>query len=131
MADLHFTDSGDVALSPSGDLALTESPWRDDLQQAYIRVMTDAGDYLLYDELGASLSRLYGMPQSRETGRFGEQLISAALDREGRFIGKPFDVNAVPIGPQAIRFDVSIVSGSRGQVQFSVEQELGFEGEES
>lgn len=124
MADLYFTDEGDLAVSQSGDIALTDTAWRDDMQQAYIRVMTDRGDYLLYPELGAALSELYGMPQSPDTGRYGEELITAALNREGRFNGRPFTVKAVPTGPQTIRFDVFIISGSRQQIQLSVEQDL-------
>lgn len=126
--DLYFTESGDIARSPSGDLAATDTPYRDDLQQAYIRVMTDTGDYLLYPELGAGLSELYGLPQSPETGAYGEALISAALNREGRFAGRPFTVKAVPVGPQAIRFDVFIISGNREQINLSVEQDLGLGG---
>lgn len=125
--DLYFTEEGDIALSPSGDIALSDTPWRDDVQQAYIRVMTDEGDYLLYPELGASLSFLYGMPQSPDTGSYGEELIKSALNREGRFTGKSFDVRAVPIGPQAIRFDVDIISGSRDVIRLSVEQNLGLD----
>jgi len=123
--DLYFTEEGDLTLSPSGDLATSNTPWRDDVQQAYIRVMTDEGDYLLYPELGASLSLLYGLPQSADTGAYGEELVSAALNREGRFAGKPFVVKAVPVGPQAIRFDVDITSGSRDAIRLSVEQNLG------
>lgn len=122
--DLYFTQEGDVAISPSGDLAVTEGPWRDTIQQAYIRILTDQGDFIPYPTLGASLSDLYGMPQSPETGKYGEELIKSALDREGRFVGSPFFVKAVPTGPQSIRFDISILSGSTGQLEFSVEQDL-------
>lgn len=128
--DLYFTSDGDLAMSPSGDLAITDTPWRDDVQQAYIRVMTDEGDYLLYPDLGASLSTLFGMPQSPETGSFGVSLITAALNREGRFNGRSFSVNSVPTGPQSIRFDVDILSGSRETIRLSVEQNLGLQGED-
>lgn len=122
--DLYFTEEGDIAVDHRGDVAVTDTPWRDDLQQAYIRVMTDVGDYLLYPELGANLSELYGMPQSPTTGAYGQQLIEAALNREGRFVGRPFRVSSIPTGPQSIRFDVDIVSGNRRQIQLSVEQDL-------
>lgn len=127
--DLFFTEDGDIARSPSGDIAISDTPWRDDVQQAYIRAMTDEGDYLLYPNLGASLSLLKGMPQSPETGQYGAALIGSALTRENRFTGATFDVKAVPVGPQAIRFDVNIISGSREQIRLSVEQDLGLEGE--
>lgn len=127
MADLYFTADGNVALSPSGDLAMTDTHWRDDIQQAYIRCMTDIGDYLIYPELGASLSELKGMPQSPQTAEFGKQLISSALDREGRFETKPYRIEAFPTGPQSLRFDIYIVSGDGRQTSMSIEQELAEE----
>lgn len=125
MPDLYMYESGDLAVSPAGDLALTQSAWRDDVQQAYIRIMTEMGDFEVYPELGASLARLYGRPQSATTGNLGVGLIRSALDRESRFAGKPYTVNAVPTGPQTVRFDVSITSGNREQILLSVEQDLG------
>jgi hypothetical protein len=120
-----MTEAGDLAVSASGDLAYTMTPWRDDVQQAYIRMMTDDGDFLVYPTLGASLSKLWGKPQSPETGQLGVDLISAAMDRESRFAGKRYSVKAIPTGHQVIRFDVSIVSGSQEQLVLSVEQNLG------
>ena len=125
MPDLYMYESGDLAVSPAGDLAMTQTTWRDDVQQAYIRIMTEMGDFEVYPELGASLTRLYGRPQSANTGSLGIGLIKSALDRESRFAGKPFFVKAVPTGPQSIRFDVSITSGNREQILLSVEQDLG------
>lgn len=123
--DFYLSDTGDIQRSTSGDIALTPTQWRDDLQQAYVRVMTDAGDFVLYQDLGASLSKLYGMPQTPETGNFGCTLIKNALDREGRFRGRPFTVDAIPTGYQTIRFDISITSGLRDHVTLSVQQSLG------
>lgn len=124
MPDLYFTEEGDITVSHSGDIAVTPTAWRDDVQQAHIRIMTDEGDYRLYPALGASLSKLYGMPQSPATGKYGEELVRAALEREGRFVGLPISVRAVPTGPQTLRFDVVILSGSREQIRLSVEQDL-------
>lgn len=124
--DLYFNESGDVQPSPNGDFAITPTQWRDDVQQAYIRIMTDEGDFRLYPQLGASLSRMWGMPQSPETGNFGSDLIDAALDREGRFAGSQISVNAVPVDYQRIRFDVFVTSGNREQILLSVEQDIQF-----
>lgn len=124
--DLYMTDSGDIAVNGAGDIALTPTAWRDDVQQAYLRAMTDAGDFILYPELGASLSKLYGQPQSPTTGQMGIDLIVSALNRESRFVGKPIDVKAVPTGPQTIRFDITITSGSQEQIRLSVQQDLVF-----
>lgn len=123
--DFYFSGSGDLKLSPSGDIALTVDSWRDDAQQAYIRLKTEPGDYLLYPNLGAHLERLYGMPQSHETGELGKAIIKDAMAREGRFAGQSIEVQAVPTGPQTIRFDMFLVSGSFREMLLSVEQDLG------
>lgn len=123
--DWYFSESGDIKVSPGGDIAMTDSSWRDDSQQAYIRIMTEPMDFLLYPSLGAELSLLYGMPQSESTGVYGATIITEALNREGRFIGKAFNVKPVPTGPQTIRFDVFIQSGSRSSLILSIEQDLG------
>lgn len=123
--DFYLTEAGDIAVSGAGDIAMTQNQFRDDLQQAYIRMLTDQGDWLLFPDLGANLSQLIGLPQSPETGRIGENIIINALEREGTFTGKAFTVTGVPTGPSSIRFDIRITSGSRGeQTTLSVEQEL-------
>lgn len=127
MADAYLTSNGNIGLSPSGDIAMTDSPWRDDIQQAYIRCMTEIGDYLLYPNLGASLNELRGMSQSPATAEYGKQLIGAALDREGRFDTKPYRVEAFPTGPQSIRFDLYVSSGDLQEISMSIEQDLGLE----
>lgn len=123
--DCYMTEAGDITRDASGDIALTTTPWRDDVQQIYIRVMTDIGDYVLYPTMGADLSQLYGMPQSPKTAQLGVNLIQAALDRDTRFATNRVVINAVPTGYQTIRFDISITSGSQQLIRLSVAQTLG------
>ena len=123
--DLYLSESGDIKISPSGDIAVTQTQARDDAQQAYVRLLTEIGDYLVFPQLGSDLRRLYGMPQSPETGELGRQIIYSALEREGRFRSQDIQVKAVPTGETTIRFDVYIISVDREQPLLSVEQELG------
>ncbi len=123
--DFYFNEAGDIAVSPSGDIAITDTAWRDSVQQAYIRLMTDEGDYLMYPSLGASLSQLYGMPQSAGTGALGVRLITNALVGDNKFTASQVSVTAVPTDMQTIRFDVSLISGSLQQITISLEQNLG------
>lgn len=123
--DFYMSHDGDIKIDSSGDIGLTDTIWRDEAQQVYIRCMTEVGDYQLYPSLGADLSRLYGMPQSEETGEYGKALIVAALEREGRFTGKGIDVKAVPISHQTIRFDIYITTNAVPRQVLSVQQELG------
>lgn len=123
--DFLFSESGDVQVSPSGDIALTPDQWTDSIQQAYIRIMTDAGDYLMYPQLGASLSQLYGMPQTANTGALGVKMIVEALTSDNTFTASQVMVKAVPTDYQTIRFDISLTAGSLQALQLSVEQNLG------
>lgn len=125
MADFYFTESGDIALAANGDIGETDTDWRDDAQQAYVRIKTDPGDWTIWPSLGADMTRLFGMPQSPQTGELGKQIIIAALQRENRFAGKGLEINAVPTGPQTIRFDIYITNGTRDSLILSIEQDLG------
>lgn len=124
MRDLYFDESGDLAMSSWGDLALTESSWREAGQEAFIRIRTEETDFLIYPTLGTTLTKLYGLPNNPQTARLGVDLISDALTKDGRFFSGHFTVRAIPVGPNEIRFDVAIVAGGREQAKFSVSQQL-------
>jgi len=123
--DIYLTMSGDIAIDGNKDIALTNTVLQDDIQQIYIRLMTEPGDFYIYPQLGTDLSILYGMPQSRETGDLGKRLIRSALEKEGIFQGRNIKVEAVPTGPDSIRFDVHIISDFSEPIVLSVNQNLG------
>lgn len=125
MSDLFLTLNGDLAISGNKDIAVLNSSKQNDVQQIYLRLMTEPGDFYAYPTLGVDLSVLYGMPQTAETGELGKKLIKKSLEREGIFRGKNISVNAVPISRDVIRFDVHILSGSNQPVTLSVQQNLG------
>lgn len=127
MSDLYLSESGDLRVSSNGDIAFTETRWREDAQNAYIRIMTTPGDFVLYPSIGADLTKLYGMPQSKETADYGIELIKNSIASDGVFTGRSIDVTAVPTGPQTIRFDVKIKSGSRTENLISIEKDLGID----
>lgn len=125
MADLYFTLSGDIAINGSKDVAKTSSSLQSDIQQVYIRLMTEPGDFYIYPQLGIDLSQLYGMPQRQETGEIGKRLIQAGLQREGLFKDRFIKIDAVPTGPDSIRFDVHIITDINQPVTLSITQDLG------
>lgn len=127
MADLYMSESGDLRVAAGGDVAVTETIWREDAQNAYMRVMTAPGDFLLYQTLGTPLEELYGMPQSRETAQHGINLIYSALNREGLFLGRKVIIDSVPTGPQTIRFDIKINDGVNTTSLLSIEKDLGID----
>jgi hypothetical protein len=125
MSDIYFTEAGDLALSSNGDIAMVDSPWRSHSQQAYIRMKTAIGDYLLYPGLGADLEKLIGQPQSEATGELGKMLIYRALTRDSVLASLPIDVKAIPVSYQSIRFDIYITTGRRTELVLSILQDLG------
>jgi hypothetical protein len=125
MSDLYFTMDGDILVTGNKDIAITTSSAQDDVQQVYLRLMTEPGDFYIYPALGTDLSVLYGMPQSEETGEMGKRLIRAALEREDVFRGRSIIIDAIPTGPDSIRFDVHIISDKTDPIVLSVTQSLG------
>lgn len=125
MSDIYFTLNGDLFINGNKDIAMVDSPIRNDVQQVYIRLMTEPGDFHIYPQIGVDLSKLYGMPQTPETGEFGKRLIKASLDREGVFKGRNIKINAIPTGPDTIRFDIHIITELDQPIILSVSQSLG------
>lgn len=125
--DMYLSESGDLRVAAGGDIAFTETRWREDAQNAYVRLMTTPGDFALYPSLGADLDALYGLPQSEATGRFGIDIIKKALEDKSVFAGRAITVVAVPTGEQTIRFDVKIKSGDKMQNLISIEKDLGID----
>jgi hypothetical protein len=124
MSDLYFTLSGDIAINGKKDLATTSTSMQTDIQQAYIRLMTEPGDFYVYPNLGIDLKQLYGMPQRKETGDLGKKIIMAGLRKEGLFKERSIKIEAVPTGPDSIRFDVHIISDINQPVTLSITQSL-------
>lgn len=124
MSDFYLGFDGDIKISSNKDIALVQSTAQNDLQQIYLRMMTEPGDFYVYPKLGVSLSSLYGMPQDPATAEYGKRLIREALDREGVFRGKNIQIKAVPTSPDSIRFDVQLITSYGEPVVLSINQNL-------
>jgi hypothetical protein len=124
MADLYFDLSGDLKLSSNKDIASTQSRSQSDIQQIYIRLMTEPGDFYSYPDLGSDIGIIYGMPQSPNTGEIGKRLIRQALSKDDIFLGRNITIESVPTSRTSIRFDVHVVDNSQGPITISVTQEL-------
>ena len=125
MSDLYFTLNGDLVINGNNDIAVTANSLQADIQQVYLRLMTEPGDFYIYPQLGTDLSLLYGMPQTPETGEYGKRIIREALQREGLFKGRNMKIDAIPTSRDTIRFDVHIVSDIDRPLTLSVSQKLG------
>jgi hypothetical protein len=124
VVDLHLTDDGDLAISSKGDIAITASDPERIRQQAQMRLATEIGDFMFYPQLGASLQRLVGLPNTEKTGNFGKNLIMRALTYDN-FIGKSSPVvDAVPTQADRIEFEVRIPIGQRESILLTLAQLL-------
>jgi len=125
VSDLFLTMDGDLVVNSNKDIARVNTAMQNDVQQVYLRLMTEPGDFSAYPTLGVDLSMLYGMPQNQRTGQLGKQLIMAALDREGIFRGRNITVDAIPTSADSIRFDIHVQTSSNQPVTLSIRQNLG------
>lgn len=124
MPDFYLDLSGDLKLNSNKDIALVQNRSQGDIQQVYIRLMTEPGDFYSYPKLGCDLGVLYGMPQSRTTGEIGKQIIKQSLAREGVFGDRNIKVEAVPTSTSSIRFDVHVEDNGLDSTTISVTQDL-------
>ena len=125
MSDLYLTLDGDLLINGKKDISQTPSALHEDVQQIYLRLMTEPGDFYIYPLLGIDLSRLYGMPQTKDTAEFGKALIRAGIQKEGLFKGRNIQINAIPTSRDTIRFDIHIISDIDEPIMLSVSQNLG------
>ena len=124
MSDFYLDLSGDLKISPNKDIAMVQSRSQNDIQQIYLTLMTEPGDFYIYPKLGTELNVLYGMPQSQATGEMGKRLIRQALLRENVFADRKISITAVPTSNNSIRFDVHIEDNSVDPITISVTQEI-------
>lgn len=61
MPDLEMTWSGDLSLSPTGDLAIANEPSLG-TERVLRRLMTNPGDYIWNPDYGAGLAQFVGRP---------------------------------------------------------------------
>lgn len=125
MSDLYFTLTGDIVVNGNKDIARVNSLAQADIQQVYIRLMTEPGDFYVYPQLGIDLSILYGLPQTPDTAEYGKRIIREGLQREGLFTGRNIKITAVPTSPDSIRFDVHILTDVDQPITLSVSQNIG------
>lgn len=127
MSDFYFDLSGDILISSNKDIALAQSGQQRDVQQIYIRLMTEPNDFTIYPRLGCDLAMLRGMPQSKTTAEIGKRIIRDSLENElkgGIFRGRSISIDAVPTSATAIRFDVHIENNTSEPVTLSVVQDI-------
>lgn len=131
--DFRFTEEGDLAIgspavnedgellyvNPYGELSTdsTEGELVRDipLRASYLsetqvvmnRLRTDNPDWRLHPEIGANLSDLIGMPNTRATGEEGKQRIIHCLTHDGFISESDLKVRAIPYDRQNIIFHIT------------------------
>lgn len=124
ISDLYFTEDGDISVSTSGDVGVTSSTQEFLSQQARLRLATRRGDFLPYPRLGADLQRLVGLPNTPRTARFGADLIYKNLTYDGFMQPGRVKVDATPLRPDLIEFEVQLASGTKERIVLTLSQLL-------
>lgn len=119
---MYFTETGDFILSANGDLAYTETDEQQVLQQAILRLATEKGDFPVYPQLGASLQKLVGRPNTAETANYGARLIEEELKRYS-FVSK-LEIDSWPSSINTIEYQINISYGTDKSVSLTLQQLL-------
>lgn len=72
------------------------------------RLRTDNPDWYLHDEIGADLSELIGLPNTRATGNLGVTLILHSLCNDGFLNPEDLRIRPVPISSSEILFHITL-----------------------
>lgn len=72
------------------------------------RLRTDNPDWLLHPEIGANLSDLVGMPNTRDTGLAAKALVERALTYDGFIKPVDLEVRPVPVTNQQILIHITV-----------------------
>jgi len=122
--DFYLTDDGDLAVSNQGDVALTQTPQEQIKQQCNMRLATQRNDFVPYPEIGASLQRLVGLPNTKNTAVLGRKLIERALCFDGFVPKGRLKIDSYPTNIDTIVFEVAVPWGIREYVNIQLEQIL-------
>jgi hypothetical protein len=122
--DFYMTDSGDLAVSSKGDIAITPSTNEQIRQQSLLRLATQRGDFVPYKMLGGDLQKLVGLPNVPKVARYGENLINRTLTYDGFLESGAIAIEATPTKPDIIEFETKIMVSKRDYVTITLEQLL-------
>ena len=120
MSDLDLSWGADLAVGPTGDLALASGPALG-VQRVLRRLLTNPGDYVWYPDYGAGLARFVGQPASTGAVRAAiraqifqepcvarrpEPVIEVQADRTGTLSVSIRYVDATTAEPQSLSVQV-------------------------
>lgn len=102
----QFNDT-DIAITQEGDLIIEDGDFKliskDDviIQNVHCRLKSSDPEWL-NEIICANLEDLFGLPNTRETGQKGEDLIKTALTADGLLLESEIYVKAVPVDRERI-----------------------------
>ncbi|MGH1211616.1 hypothetical protein ACQVWG_00375 [Bacillus cereus] len=111
--ELLYIDSvGNISTDSSEGLLIRDIP----LQVSYLsekqvilnRLRTDNPDWFIHREIGADLSELIGLPNTRETGDLGKSLIEKSLTGDKFLLPGDLNVRPVPVNSSEILFYITV-----------------------
>lgn len=107
--DLAWTSRGDLVIGHDGDLYDTSTdPLRSIFQEIRTRVMSDLGDWLMYPDVGASISDFVGEPNNKIVAEAIKTRIIASLARHGLVAREDVSIRYMPVDIDQILFRVSL-----------------------
>ncbi|MEX3713570.1 hypothetical protein ABFV99_14295 [Cytobacillus horneckiae] len=109
---LYVDSAGEITTDSAEGNLIRDIP----LQVSYLsekqvilnRIKTDNPDWYLHSEIGADLSELIGLPNTRETGQKGREMIERCLTYDQFISPNSLSIRPVPVSPTEILFYISV-----------------------
>lgn len=102
-----LTTDPSIGTVPVRDIDMVYSE-ASELQLIKSRLSTENPDWYFYSEVGADLTDLIGQPNNRRTAQKGTEQILRALTYDNAFAEKDLTIEAVPVGPNQILYDIQL-----------------------
>lgn len=107
-SDIGITNNPEIGVVPVRDIGMIYSA-EGDAQLIQTRLRTENPDWVLYPNLGSTLTDLLGEMNNEETASRGIEMIYNALTYDGAFTRQELEVDAIPISYSTILFHVKLI----------------------
>lgn len=104
---VRLTNDPSIGTIPVRDMKLVYEE-ESELQLIKSRLNTENPDWYFYEEVGADLTDLIGLPNNEQTAQTGMDLILRALTYDGAFKEEDLTIEAVPVSKDQILYDVQL-----------------------
>lgn len=106
--DLLWTSRGDYYIADGDLMDTANDPLRSLVQEVKTRASADQGAWSVFPDLGSTISRFVGEPNSKETAESIKVSILSSLTRNGYINNNDVDIKYMPVSREELLFRLNL-----------------------